>query len=81
MYPNVEFSSSLGEFAGRGIFTKVDVPHLSCIGLEKLINVVYMHPATYDVISRLKHIGALKNAMEKLLRYTAMAMDTPSATM
>jgi hypothetical protein len=48
-------TSSLGEFAGRGVFTKVDVPHMSYLGLEKLIHVVYMHPATYDVIVRLEN--------------------------
>lgn len=42
--------SSLGEYAGRGVFAKEDIPHLSYVGLDKSIHIVYMNPSTYDII-------------------------------
>ena len=42
--------SSLGEKAGRGVFSKVDIPQLSYVALERLIHIVYMHPSTHEII-------------------------------
>ena len=42
--------STLGDNVGRGVFATMDIPRLSYVGLEKLVNIVYIDPSAYAVI-------------------------------
>jgi hypothetical protein len=42
--------SQEGENSGRGVFTTVDVPANSYIGLESIIHLVHFSPSTYEII-------------------------------
>lgn len=48
--------SGLGEKAGKGVFAKIDIPHLSYLGLDKLISTIHMNPSSQDIMSSMvKH--------------------------
>ena len=42
--------STLGENVGRGVFATMDIPRLAYVGLEKLVQTVYIEPSAYAVI-------------------------------
>jgi hypothetical protein len=42
--------STLGENVGRGVFATMDIPKLSYVGLEKLVQIVYIDPSAYALI-------------------------------
>jgi hypothetical protein len=42
--------SWLGEHAGRGVFSKVDIPAGSYLGLESAVHAVWFGPYTFDII-------------------------------
>ena len=65
-------ASTLGENAGRGLFTKVDIPKGSYIGCEVAGDVIRFFPSTCEVIDGLY---ATCDATEKDLEVLDYYMD------
>ena len=48
-------SAALGENIGRGVFATMDIPRLAYVGLEKLVQTVYIEPSAYALIRSWDH--------------------------
>jgi hypothetical protein len=59
--------SSLGKYAGRGVFTKDDIPWLSYVGLEELIHIVHIGARSFELITKMdkQHASLFSRSKEE----------------
>jgi hypothetical protein len=57
--------SSIGEFDGRGLFAKNDIPAPSYVGLDQLVHPLYFYPSCYEVLDEMAQHWAFKRNLGK----------------